>query len=332
VKRCLLGRTGLDISRIGIGTWAMSGPGWNQGWGRQDDEVSIQTIHRAIDLGINWIDTAATYGVGHSEEVVGKAIRRLPASDRPLVFTKCGVIRQPGDLTSSPVRTLAPDSIRAEVEASLRRLGIDHIDVLQFHFPDEQGTPLEDSWGTMQRLIEEGKVRASGLSNFPLPLVERCEAIAPVGCIQPGLSLIHREALEVELPWAAANNVGAIVFSPLRSGLLTDSFSAAEVDTFDEGDWRRRHPDFNPPGLDRNLNLRDALRPIASRHSTTVSAVAIAWALSQNGVTGAIAGARAPDEIVAWIGAAELDLEDVDGADIDTAIRASHSGEVRDQD
>lgn len=329
MKQCLLGRTGLTISRIGLGTWAMSGTGWNQGWGRQDDEVSIQTLHQAIALGINWIDTAATYGVGHSEEVVGQAIRRLPASERPLVFTKCGVIRQPGNLTSPPVRTLAPDSIRAEVEASLRRLGIDHVDVLQFHFPDEQGTPLEDSWGTMQRLIDEGKVRASGLSNFPIPLMERCEAIAPIGCIQPGLSLIHREALEMELPWAAAHNVGAIVFSPLRSGLLTDSFSSAEVDTFENGDWRRDHPDFQRPGLDRNLYLRDLIRPIASRHSSTVSAIAIAWALSQNGVTGAIAGARAPDEIAAWIGAAELDLDDVDGADIDAAIRASRAGALR---
>jgi aryl-alcohol dehydrogenase-like predicted oxidoreductase len=319
-----LGRAELPISPIGLGTWAMSGTGWNQGWGDQDDEVSIATIRRALDLGINWIDTAATYGIGHSEEVVGRAI--APLTDKPLVFTKCGVVRDPLRPQQAPIRSLAPASIRAEVEGSLRRLGVERLDLLQFHFPDEVGTPVEESWATMAELIDEGKVRAAGLSNFPIELMQACQRIRPVDCVQPGLSLIHRESLAETLPWCAANGISAIVFSPLRSGLLTDSFQAADVAAFDESDWRREHADFTPPALPRNIALRDALVPVAARWDGSVSSVALAWALAQPGVTGVIAGARAPHELEAWVGAASIELDQPSLAEIRAALRGTGAG------
>jgi aryl-alcohol dehydrogenase-like predicted oxidoreductase len=322
-----LGQSDLWISPIGLGTWAMSGTGWNQGWGPQDDTVSIATIHRAVERGINWVDTAATYGIGHAEEVVGAAVRSLPAADRPFVFSKCGVIRDASDPHAPAIRTLAPASIRAEVEGSLRRLGVDRIDMLQFHWPDETGTPIEESWRTMADLIEEGKVGAAGLSNFSVDLMERCHRIRLVDGIQPGLSLIHRAALADVIPWANQNGVSAIVFSPLRSGLLTDAITLSDIEAFDSSDWRRTHPDFQSPAVDRNLTLRDLLRPIARRHETSVSSIAIAWALSMQGVTATIAGAREPREIDAWSDAGSLALSEADRKEIASALLVSGAGE-----
>lgn len=309
-----LGTTELQLSTVGFGAWAVGGAGWAFGWGPQDDAESIAGIHRAIELGVNWVDTAAVYGLGHSEEVVSRALAGIPAGGRPYVFTKCGMVWDQRDPEAAPRQVLRPESIRAECAASLRRLGLERIDLYQFHWPDQTGTPVEESWGAMTRLVEEGKVGAIGVSNFEVTLLERCEAIRHVDSLQPPLSLIRRQAAESEIPWCVAHRTGVIGYSPLQSGLLTDHFSPSRAASLPEDDWRRRSPEFKPPRLGRNLTLRDALRPIAQRHDTTVSAVAIAWTLAWPGVTGAIVGARSPGQVDGWIGAAtlELTLEDLD--------------------
>jgi aryl-alcohol dehydrogenase-like predicted oxidoreductase len=315
-----LGSSGLEITRTGFGAWAIGGGGWAFAWGPQDDNASVATMHRALDAGINWIDTAAVYGLGHSEEVVGRFLRKVPASERPLVFTKCGLAWDESDRMATAQRTLAPMSIRAECEASLRRLGVGHIDLYQFHWPDLMGTPLEDSWGEMQRLNEEGKVRAIGVSNFTVDLLERCEAIRHVDSLQPPFSLIRRDAAGELLPWCAQHETGVICYSPMQSGLLTENFTAERVAKMPADDWRQRSPEFQEPKLGRNMAFRDALRPIAHRHATTVSAVAVAWTLAWPGVTGAIVGARSPQQIDGWIQAATLQLNARDREEIAAAI------------
>jgi len=309
-----LGQTDLQLTTVGFGAWAVGGGGWAFGWGPQDDAQSVASIRHALELGINWIDTAAVYGLGHSEEVVRQAVDVIPPNDRPYIFTKCGMVWDESRPEAPPRQVLEPASIRRECEASLRRLGVDRIDLYQFHWPDQAGTPVEDSWETMSRLVEEGKVRAAGVSNFDLGLLERCERIRHVDSLQPPLSLIRRQAAESEIPWCAAHQTGVIAYSPLQSGLLTDRFSPARVDAMADEDWRRRSPDFKPPRLSRNLALRDALRPVAERHGTNISSVAIAWTLAWPGVTGAIVGARTPEQVDGWIGAAglELTLDDLD--------------------
>ena len=309
-----LGSSGLHITTVGFGAWAIGGGGWAFGWGPQDDADSLAAMRRALERGINWIDTAAVYGLGHSEEVVGRLLRELPAHERPLVFTKCGLVWNERNRMAEARRVLRPDSLRKECEASLRRLGVERIDLYQFHWPDETGTPVEDSWQAMVRLVEEGKVRAAGVSNFDVALLERCEAIRHVDSLQPPFSLIRREAAEREIPWCAERETGVIVYSPMQSGLLTDSFTAARVAALALDDWRRRGPEFQEPNLSRNLALRDALKPIARRHGTTVSAVGVAWTLAWPGVTGAIVGARTPAQVDGWVGAATLELT---GADLD---------------
>jgi len=223
-------------------------------------------------------------------------------------------------------RVLRPDSIRKECEASLRRLGVERIDLYQFHRPDETGTPVEDSWHAMVRLVEEGKVRAAGLSNFDVALLERCEAIRHVDSLQPPFSMIRRDAAASEIPWCAEHDTGLIVYSPMQTGLLTDSFTAARVAAMAQDDWRRRGPEFQEPNLSRNLALRDALRPIARRHAATVSAVAVAWTLAWPGVTGAIVGARSPAQVDGWIGAATLELTAADLDEIAAAIARTGAG------
>src|ERR1051326_7993603 len=213
--------------------------------------------------------TAAVYGLGHSEEVVGRLLRERPAGERPLVFTKCGLIWDERDRMKEARRVLRPDSIRKECEASLRRLGVERIDLYQFHWPDETGTLVEDSWQAMVRLVEEGKVRAAGVSNFAVPLLERCEAIRHVDSLQPPFSLIRREAAERVLPWCAEHETGVIVYSPMQSGLLTDNFTAGRGAALAPDDWRRKSPQYQQPALGKNLALRDALKPIARRHTTT---------------------------------------------------------------
>jgi aryl-alcohol dehydrogenase-like predicted oxidoreductase len=320
-----LGSSGVAITRAGFGAWATGGSGWAYSWGPQDDNASLATMRHALDRGINWIDTAAVYGLGHSEEVVGRLLRELPSFERPLVFTKCGLVWDDRNRMAEPRRNLSPDSIRIEYEASLRRLGVEYIDLYQFHWPDDS-MPVEDSWGEMVRLIENGKVRLGGVSNFDVPLLERCEAIRHVDCLQPPFSLIRREAAASEIPWCHQHKTGVICYSPMQSGLLTDDFSAARVANLAEDDWRRRSPEFQEPRLSRNLMLRDALRPIAQRHKTTVSAVAVAWTFAWSGVTGAIVGARSPKQVDGWIGAATLDLTPDDLREIAAAIERTGAG------
>src|SRR5450631_4035956 len=282
-----LGTTDLEITTVGFGAWAIGGGGWAYGWGPQDDESSIAAIRHAVSLGVNWIDTAAIYGLGHSEEVVGRALREIPASERPFVFTKCGMIPDHERPYDEPARDLRPESIRREVEASLRRLGVERIDLYQFHWPDGTGTPIEESWGEMARLVDEGKVRAAGVSNFDAALLQRADAIRHVDSVQPPFSLIRRNAGADVIPWAAAHNTGVIVYSPMQSGILTGTFSAKRLVAMADDDWRRRSAEFLEPKLSRNLALRDALRPVAYRNGTSVSAVAVAWTLAWPGVTGA---------------------------------------------
>jgi aryl-alcohol dehydrogenase-like predicted oxidoreductase len=310
-----LGRDGPAITRVGFGAWAVGGGGWAFGWGPQDDAASIAAMRHAVASGINWIDTAAVYGLGHSEELVGRLLRELPAGERPYVFTKCGLVWDEKDRMGEIRRDLRPGSIRRECEASLRRLGVERIDLYQFHWSDETGTPVEDSWGEMIRLAEEGKVRWAGVSNFDTDLLERCEAVRHVDSLQPPFSMIHRDAAAEEIPWCDARGTGAIVYSPMASGLLTEKWTADRVSALAPDDWRRRSPDFRFPAVERNLALRDALFPIAKARGTTVGAIAVAWTLSWRGVTGAIVGARSAEQVDGWIGAAGMDLagEELEG-------------------
>lgn len=302
-----LGRTGMEITRVGLGAWAIGGNGWQGGWGAQDDDESVATILRAVECGINWIDTAAAYGLGHAEEVVGKALSRLPDDERPLVFTKCGLVWDPGGTTVRNV--LAPESIRRECEDSLCRLGVDRIDLYQFHWPTHDGTPVEDSWATMAALVEEGKVAAIGVSNFDVDLLEECLAVRPLDTVQPELNLVARDTAGTVIPWAAERGLGTIVYSPMRSGLLTGAFTPERAAKLPDDDWRRDHDDFCEPGLGRNLALVARLEGIASYVGCSLAELAVAWTLACPGVTGAIVGARRPDQIEGWIGAASVVLE-----------------------
>jgi aryl-alcohol dehydrogenase-like predicted oxidoreductase len=321
-----LGSSGLEITTVGFGSWALGGGDWAFSWGPQDDADSLATMRHALELGLNWIDTAAVYGLGHSEEVVGRLLRELPASERPFIFTKCGLVWDESDRMKPARRVLKPESIRRECEASLRRLGVERIDLYQFHFPDEAGTSVEDSWATMVKLVEEGKVRAAGVSNFNVELLDRCESIRHVDSLQPPFSLINRAAAAQEIPWCASHQTGVICYSPLQSGLLTESFTAARVAALAPDDWRRGGEQFQEPKLTRNLALRDSLRPIAERHGTTVSAVAVAWTLAWPGVTGAIVGARTPAQVDGWIQAASLKLTLEDLKEIASAIKRTKAG------
>jgi aryl-alcohol dehydrogenase-like predicted oxidoreductase len=283
-------------------------------------------MRRALELGINWIDTAAAYGLGHSEELVGRLLRELPAGQRPFVFTKCGVVYEGRDPMGPPLRSLRPESIRRECEASLRRLGVERIDLYQFHWPDQTGVPIEDSWTTMVRLVEEGKVRAAGVSNFNVELLGRCEAIRHVDSLQPPFSLINRAVGDGEIPWCEEHGTGVICYSPMQSGLLTDTFAASRMVSMAADDWRRRSPEFNEPNLSRNLALRDCLRPVAKRHNTSVSSIALGWVLAWQGVTGAIVGARSPQQVEGWIDAARLKLTAQDLNEIAAAVQQTQAG------
>jgi aryl-alcohol dehydrogenase-like predicted oxidoreductase len=254
-------------------------------------------------------------------------LRDLAPNDRPYVFTKCGLVWDKTDRAAPPERSLRPASIVRECEASLRRLGVERIDLYQFHWPDETGTPIEDSWNAMARLVDAGKVRAIGVSNFDVPLLQRCEAIRHVDSLQPPFSLIRRNAAAREIPWCQAHRTGVICYSPMQSGILTETFSAARVARMADDDWRRKSLEFQPPNLERNIALRDALIPIARRYGTTVSAVAIAWTLASRGVTGAIVGARSAAQVDGWIDAARLELTSANVELIAAAIRGTGAGD-----
>ena len=284
-----LGNSDLHITRVGYGAWAIGGSGWQFAWGSQNDDESIAAIHRALDLGVNWIDTAAIYGLGHSEEVVGRALKQWSGS-RPYVFTKCGLR---GDANGEVRKVLSADSIRGEVEDSLRRLSVDVIDLYQIHWPpDPDSLELEEAWSTLANLKREGKVRWIGVSNFNVQQLRRAQAIAPVTSLQPRYSLVHREAESEILPYCLREGIGVIVYSPMASGLLTGAMTRERAARLPKDDWRREHPDFTEPNLSANLALVDRMREIAKAHNCAVGEVAIAWTLRYPVVTGAIVGAR----------------------------------------
>jgi aryl-alcohol dehydrogenase-like predicted oxidoreductase len=315
-----LGTTGMEVTRVGFGAWALGGGSWVFGWGSQDDQDSVAAIRYATDHGINWVDTAAVYGLGHSEEVVGQAIKGVPG--RPFIFTKCGML---WDGAWNGARIARPDTIPRELDASLRRLGLERIDLDQVHWPPEDETPAGEYWPTMVQLRQEGRVRAIGLSNHSVPLLEKAEKAGHAGSLQPPLSMINRTQADATA-WCARNGTGVIVYSPMHSGLLTGRFSRERVESLPQDDWRPRSPDFTA-NLDRNLALADALRPIASRHGATQAAVAVAWTLAWPGVTGAIAGARNPGQVDGWLLAASLRLTQDDLDEIAAAIERTGAGE-----
>jgi aryl-alcohol dehydrogenase-like predicted oxidoreductase len=307
-----LGRSDLEVTVAGFGAWAAGGGGWQFGWGTQDDADSIAAIHRALELGVNWVDTAAAYGFGHSEEVVGLALRGL--AERPYVFTKCALLEGPG---RQVLHNLSRDSLRSECEASLRRLGVEAIDLYQIHWPiaDED---VEEGWAALAELKAEGKVRHIGVSNFDVGQLQRAEAIAPVESLQPPYSLLERGIEDELLPWCAEHDTGVIVYSPMGSGLLTGAMTRERVDALPEDDWRRTSPAFREPALSRNLELADRLREIAERHGVFPGAVAVAWTLRRPEVTGAIVGFRRPDQVDGVLpAAAELELSDDELAQLD---------------
>ena len=301
-----LGNSNLNITPVGYGAWAVGGSGWQFAWGSQDDSDSIAAIHRALELGVNWIDTAAVYGLGHSEEVVGRALKSWQGA-RPYVFTKCGLR---WDAKGQVEKVLSAGSIRREAEDSLRRLAVDAIDLYQIHWPPDPDSPaLEEGWSTLADLKREGKVRWIGVSNFNVAQLKRAQAIAPVTSLQPPYSLIHREVEEDILPYCL-QGIGVIVYSPMASGLLTGAMTRERAARLPQDDWRRSHPDFTDPNLSRNLELVDPLREIANRHNRTVGGVAIAWTLRNPAVTGAIVGARNAKQAEGVMRAGDLQLND----------------------
>jgi aryl-alcohol dehydrogenase-like predicted oxidoreductase len=321
-----LGRTEMHITRVGFGAWAIGGPDWAVGWGPQDDKESIAALRHAIDRGINWIDTAAAYGLGHSEEVVRRALQGIPASQRPYVFSKCGLVWDENNRSAMPSRVGARASIRREVEGSLRRLGVDRIDLYQMHWPANDGTPLAEYWQTLLDLKKEGKVAAVGLSNHSAAQLEEAERIGHVDTLQPPFSAIRRDVAAAELPWCAAHDTGVIVYSPMQSGLLSGRFSIERARALTSSDWRSRGAEFTGEKLMRNLELAEALRPIAERYEASVATIAIAWTLAWPGVTGAIVGARSPAQVDGWIDAATLTLSQADVELIGRAIGWTKAG------
>ena len=301
------------ITPVGYGSWAIGGAGWEFAWGQQNDRQSIEAIHRALELGVNWIDTAAVYGLGHSEEVVARALAAWQGA-RPYVFTKCGLR---WDEQGRPHRVLDADSILHECEQSLRRLKVDAIDLYQIHWPVEDLEKIEEAWGAMDRLRAEGKVRWIGVSNFNVEQMQQAQAIAPVTSLQPPYSLVHPDVAESELPFCKSQNIGAIVYSPMASGLLTGAMTRERIAGLPENDWRKHHPDFNEPKLTRNLELVDRLREVAGRHDATPGAIAVAWTLANPAVTGAIVGARKADQVDEIIAAATIQLTKADLEEIE---------------
>ena len=310
----VLGNSNLQITRIGVGAWAMGGGGWTWSWGPQDDEESIAAIKQALDLGINWIDTAAVYGLGHSEEVVARALKGR--SNRPHIFTKCErVWDERGKIGGS----LKAESIRRECEASLRRLQMDVIDLYQIHWP-EPDADIEEGWTEMARLREEGKVRFIGVSNFSVQQMRRAMKIAPITSLQPPYSLVAREVEEDILPFCMRNNIGVIVYSPMYSGLLAGAMTRQRIANFAPDDWRRRDQNFQEPNLSRNLRLVEVLREVGKRHGRTPGEVAIAWTLHNQAVTGAIVGVRSPGQVRGIIGATQFRLNDKEVMEIEDAL------------
>jgi aryl-alcohol dehydrogenase-like predicted oxidoreductase len=321
-----LARTDMDITLVGFAAWAIGGADWAAGWGAQDDSLSIAAIRHAVERGINWIDTAAVYGLGHSEEIVRETLKDIPQGERPYVFTKCGLIWDENDRKAPPRQIGAPESLRREAEDSLRRLDVERIDLYQMHWPARDGTPLEDYWQALLDLKQEGKVRAVGLSNHDADQLAAAERLGHVDTLQPPFSAIRREVAGAELPWCREHGTGVIVYSPMQSGLLTGRFSVERARSLPADDWRSRNPEFSGEKLTRNLELAEAFRPVAERHGTTVPAAAVAWTLAWPGVTGAIVGARSPEQVDGWFDAASLTLTGEDLREIAEAIEKTGAG------
>jgi aryl-alcohol dehydrogenase-like predicted oxidoreductase len=318
-----LGSQGPEISALGFGSWAAGGP-WKFGWGPADDDESIAAIRHAVDAGVSWIDTAPVYGLGHAEEVVGRAVEPYRVSEDVLVFTKCG---RTWERSAEIDYDLRPQSIRRQCEQSLTRLGVERIDLYQFHWPDyATGAPVEDSWAVMGDLVDQGKVRWIGVCNFDVELLERCEAVRHVDSLQPPLSLLSRHARDALIPWCLEHGTGVIVYSPQASGLLTGSFSRERLEQLAPDDFRHRAPPFQEPKLSQNLALVERIRPIAERLGCTVSALAVAWTLAIPGVTGAIVGARRPEQVVDWLPAGDSELDDEVLAEVELVIEETGAG------
>jgi aryl-alcohol dehydrogenase-like predicted oxidoreductase len=298
-----LGNSDLMITPIGFGAWAVGGP-WQFGWGEQSDRDSIAAIHRALELGINWIDTAAVYGLGHSEQVVAKALRDWTGK-RPYVCTKCGMVWNEKREVGYSLRT---ESIRRECEASLRRLGADAIDLYQIHWPADDLAETAEGWATMAELQKQGKVRWIGVSNFSLEELQKAKDIAPITSLQPPYSLIRRDADKELLPFCERENIGVIVYSPMTSGLLTGAMTRERIANLPADDWRRQSAEFQEPKLSKNLTLVERLGAVGARHGKSPGAVAVAWTLRNRAVTGAIVGARNAKQVDGIIGAATLRL------------------------
>ena len=315
-----LGKSDLKITPIGIGAWAIGGGKWEFAWGRQDDEQSMAAIHAGLDLGINWIDTAAVYGLGHSETVVGHAVRGL--STRPYIFTKCSLV---WDKSGTISHNLQASSLQRECEASLKRLGIDAIDLYQIHWPAWKGAPesaspgsIEEAVATLAKLKEQGKIRNIGVSNFDVEQMQRAQMVAPIVSLQPPYSLVATEVESAILPYARRQKVGVIVYSPMGSGLLTGAMTRQRITALPEDDWRKHNPNFQEPLLSRNLELVETLRSVGQRHGVSAGEVAIAWTLKNPAVTAAIVGIRSAEQAKGIAGAADVKLTLSEIAEIET--------------
>jgi len=300
-----LGNSDLQLTPIGFGAWAIGGGNWEFAWGPQDDQESIAAIHRALDEGINWIDTAAIYGLGHSEEIVGQALKSF-VGPKPLVFTKCSMRWHP-DRTI--YRSLKAGSLAEELEGSLRRLGVDTIDLYQIHWPNPE-EEIEEGWETLSKFKEQGKIRWIGVSNFSVAQMKRAQAIAPITSLQPPYSMLRKAIEEEVLPYAQDNGIGVINYSPMVSGLLTGSMTAERVAAFPADDWRRRAVEFNEPRLSRNLRLVELLREIGDGHGVSPGVVAVAWTLRYPAITAAIVGGRSASQVTGLAPALSFRLSD----------------------
>lgn len=309
-----LGTSDLFITPVGVGAWAMGGAGWEYAWSSQDDNDSIAAIHRALDLGVNWIDTAAVYGLGHSEEVVARAVKGM--SNKPYIFTKCSLVWDDQRVITS---NLKAESIRREVEDSLRRLQVEQIDLYQIHWPDPD-PDIEEGWATLAELQKEGKLRHIGVSNFSADQMRRALAIAPITSNQPPYSAIKRDVEKSVLPFCLQNNIGVIVYSPMQAGLLTGKMTRERIANLPEDDWRKRDEEYQEPRLSKNLYLADVMANIAKRHNVPVPNVPIAWVLNHPAVTGAIVGVRNPKQVDEVIGGGTLQLTEQDLHEIQQAL------------
>jgi aryl-alcohol dehydrogenase-like predicted oxidoreductase len=310
-----LGNSDLQISAIGIGAWAIGGGGWAFSWSDQDDNVSIRAIHAALDAGLNWIDTAAVYGLGHSEEVVARALRGY-AGPKPYIFTKC---ERNWTSDRQIVKILKADSVRKECEDSLRRLQIDTIDLYQIHWP-EPDEDIEEGWGALAKLKEEGKVRWIGVSNFNVSQMNRIASIAPITSLQPPYSMLRRDVESEILPYAQEQGIGVLAYSPMGSGMLTGTMDRQRVASLPADDWRTRSPHFQEPLLSRNLRIAERVAEIAKRVGRTPSEIAIAWVLRHSAVTAAIVGIRTPEQVPGIAGGLEYRLDSETAAELDSFL------------